>query len=196
LSTAQLVILASCRLSRHSLSQSRSFCLLPICGTSSYFGFVAIINTMTGSRIIKYLAESFQANPDAEVSGLELQHVLGLDKAEVRRCIAQLAREDLVEWDPLLSNVWLRLTDKGLSLAERSRMRPAAQIGEDLRGGPGRTKPLWTRSPSPPQVSEGTRSPTEDQVEYPTPASAQPSPPPCSETSDMDGPSSWRSSNL
>jgi DNA-binding MarR family transcriptional regulator len=48
------------------------------------------------------------------VSGPELQHALGLDAATVRAHIAELARQGLVEWDTLLTNVWVRVTDKGL----------------------------------------------------------------------------------
>ena len=61
-----------------------------------------------------YLATAHRANPDAEVSGPELQHALGLDAATVRAQVAELARQGLVEWDPLLTNIWVRITDKGL----------------------------------------------------------------------------------
>lgn len=69
--------------------------------------------------ILTHLAKTYQANPDAEVSGLELQHELGLDKATVDRAVAELAEQGLVTWDPLLSNMWLRLTDKGIALVSR-----------------------------------------------------------------------------
>jgi DNA-binding MarR family transcriptional regulator len=73
----------------------------------------------TVTAILTYLAAAHRRNPDAEVSGPELQHELGLDAATVRESVAELARAGLVEWDPLLSNTWLRLTDKGLAAAER-----------------------------------------------------------------------------
>lgn len=72
-----------------------------------------------GSRLLLYLAAAHRANPKAEVSGPELQHELGLDVAMVRMLVAELACGGLVEWDPLLTNVWRRITDKGLALAER-----------------------------------------------------------------------------
>lgn len=75
--------------------------------------------TSTTLSILSYLAAVHRSNPEAEVSGPELQHELGLDAATVRDCAAGLAREGLVEWDPLLSNLWLRITDKGLAAAER-----------------------------------------------------------------------------
>ena len=74
---------------------------------------------MPTTLILAYLAAAYKANPDAEVSGIELQHELGLDKMGVDGGVAELARQGLVEWDPLLSNMWLRLTDKGLALATR-----------------------------------------------------------------------------
>ena len=74
---------------------------------------------MSTTLILAYLAAAYKANPDAEVSGIELQHELGLDKATVESDVAELARQGLVEWDPLLSNMWLRLTDRGLALASR-----------------------------------------------------------------------------
>ncbi len=67
--------------------------------------------------ILNYLAATHRLNPEAEVSGPELQHELALDQTTVRECVAALAREGLVEWDPLLSNIWLRITDKGLAAA-------------------------------------------------------------------------------
>ena len=69
--------------------------------------------------LLSYLAAAHRANPDAEVSGLELQAALGLDAATVKAQVAKLARHGLVEFDPLLSNVWIRITDKGLASAER-----------------------------------------------------------------------------
>ena len=63
---------------------------------------------------LSYLATAHRANPDAEVSGPELQHAFGLDARTVRVQIAELARQGLVEWDPLLTNIWVRITDKGL----------------------------------------------------------------------------------
>ena len=71
------------------------------------------------AQILTYLATAHQANPDAEVSGLELRHELGLDEAAVEQCVAELARQGLVTWDPLLHNMWLRLTDKGMALVSR-----------------------------------------------------------------------------
>jgi DNA-binding MarR family transcriptional regulator len=74
---------------------------------------------MTDSRpILSYLAAVHRANPEAEVSGPELERALGLDAATVKRLVAELARRGLVEWDPLLSNIWLRITDKGLAVVE------------------------------------------------------------------------------
>lgn len=73
----------------------------------------------TPSLLLAYLAAAHRRNAEAEVSGPELQHELGLDAVAVRETVADLARQGLVEWDPLLSNVWLRITDKGLAAAER-----------------------------------------------------------------------------
>jgi Mn-dependent DtxR family transcriptional regulator len=72
---------------------------------------------MSTSSILTYLAAAHRLNPEAEVSGPELQHELGLDAVTVREAVAQLARQGLVEWDPLLTNLWIRITDKGLALA-------------------------------------------------------------------------------
>ena len=58
------------------------------------------------------------------MSGPELQQALGLDAATVRAQIAELARQGLVEWDPLLSNIWIRITDKGLAAVEDAEWRP------------------------------------------------------------------------
>ncbi len=69
------------------------------------------------ARILSYLAASYRANPEAEVSGRELQRELTAGAAAVREAVMLLAREDLVEWDPLLNNIWLRITDKGLAVA-------------------------------------------------------------------------------
>jgi DNA-binding MarR family transcriptional regulator len=69
--------------------------------------------------LLLYLAAAHRANPEAEVSGPELQQEFGLDAGTVRILVSELACEGLVEWDPLLTNVWLRITDKGLALAER-----------------------------------------------------------------------------
>ena len=63
---------------------------------------------------LSYLAAAHRANPGAEVSGQELQHAFGLDAATVRAQCAELARQGLVEWDPLLTNIWIRITDRGL----------------------------------------------------------------------------------
>lgn len=71
---------------------------------------------MPTTRILAYLAAAYQANPNAEVSGPELQHELDLDKAVVEQCVTELADQGLVTWDPLLHNMWLRLTDKGIAL--------------------------------------------------------------------------------
>ncbi len=70
------------------------------------------------ASILSYLATAHRANPDAEVSGPELQQSLGLDAATVRAQVAELARQGLVAWDPLLSNIWIRITDKGLAAVD------------------------------------------------------------------------------
>ena len=70
-------------------------------------------------HLLTYLAAAHHRNPEAEVSGAELQRELGLDALTVREGVAELARQGLAEWDPLLSNIWLRITDKGLAAAER-----------------------------------------------------------------------------
>ena len=75
---------------------------------------------ITGSVVIlTYLSKTHEANPEAEVSGPELQHALGLSTETVRSCVTEFARQGLVEFDPLLSNIWLRITDKGLALVAR-----------------------------------------------------------------------------
>lgn len=71
--------------------------------------------------ILAYLAAAHHANAEAEVSGAELRHELGLDAGAVREGVAELARRSLVEWDPLLSNIWLRITDLGLMTAGEHR---------------------------------------------------------------------------
>ena len=70
---------------------------------------------MTRIDILSYLSRAYYTNPEAEVSGIELQNELGLDAASVHGYVAELAREGLVEWDPLLSNIWIRITNKGLA---------------------------------------------------------------------------------
>ncbi len=74
---------------------------------------------MSVSPILIYLASAYKANPEAEVSDIELQHELGLDKDAIDKAVAELSRRGLVAWDPLLSNMWLRLTDKGMALVSR-----------------------------------------------------------------------------
>lgn len=74
---------------------------------------------MSLSRILRYLADAYRTNPDAEVSGLELEHKLGLDKVVIARAVERLAKDGFVKWDPLLSNIWLTITDKGMAQAER-----------------------------------------------------------------------------
>jgi DNA-binding MarR family transcriptional regulator len=71
------------------------------------------------TTILHYLAETHTANAEAEVSGPELQHELKLDAATVKQSVAELARHGLAESDPLLSNVWVRITDKGLMAVTR-----------------------------------------------------------------------------
>lgn len=73
----------------------------------------------TRLAILTYLAAVHHLDQEAEVSELELQHELGLDPATVRRCAAALAREGLIQFDPLLSNLWLRITDEGLAATEQ-----------------------------------------------------------------------------
>lgn len=75
------------------------------------------------TRILTHLAHTHRANADAEVSGPELQHVLGLDAATVRTLVADLAKLGLVEWDPHLTNLWIRITDKGLAVVEELESR-------------------------------------------------------------------------
>jgi Mn-dependent DtxR family transcriptional regulator len=67
-------------------------------------------------QVFTYVATVYQANQEAEVSALELQHELGLDGATVAQCLRELKSQDLVQFDPLLTNLWLRITDKGISL--------------------------------------------------------------------------------
>jgi DNA-binding MarR family transcriptional regulator len=76
------------------------------------------------SHLLSHLAATHRADPDAEVSGPELQHVLGLDAAAVKALVADLARQGLVEWDPHLTNIWIRISDKGLALVEDAEPRP------------------------------------------------------------------------
>lgn len=76
---------------------------------------------MSCEPILSYLARAYEKNPEAEVSGPELQFELGLPRAHVDACVRLLARDGLVEWDPLLSNTWLRITDKGLAAAGDAR---------------------------------------------------------------------------
>ncbi len=76
------------------------------------------------SSLLCYLSTVHAANPTAEVSGPELQRALGLDAGTVRAQIAEFTRQGLVEWDPLLSNIWIRITDKGLAAVEDAEWRP------------------------------------------------------------------------
>jgi DNA-binding MarR family transcriptional regulator len=78
----------------------------------------------TGSSLLSYLAAVHRVNPDAEVSGPELQAALGLDAATVKAQIDKLDRRGLVEWDPLLTNLWVRITDKGLAAVEDAESYP------------------------------------------------------------------------
>jgi len=82
------------------------------------YGDSSAVAHLSFTTVLLYLAAAYRRNPEAEVSGLELQHELGLEPAVVREWAAELAREGLVQWDPLLSNLWLRITDKGLAVAE------------------------------------------------------------------------------
>jgi hypothetical protein len=82
--------------------------------------------------ILTYTAEAHKTNPDAEISGAELQHELGLDATAVRECVAELAKQGLVECDLMLSNLWLRITDRGLMVVAR---------GLSRRPAPGRAGP-------------------------------------------------------
>ncbi len=41
---------------------------------------------MTTLSILSYLSRAYHANPEAEVSGVELQRELGLDAATVQAC--------------------------------------------------------------------------------------------------------------
>jgi DNA-binding MarR family transcriptional regulator len=72
---------------------------------------------------LSYLAAAHRANADAEVSGPELQRALGLSAGAVRALVAEFARQGLVEWDPLLTNIWIRITDKGLAAVEEAESR-------------------------------------------------------------------------
>lgn len=48
-----------------------------------------------------------------------MQRELKLSERQVRDCARDLARQGLVECDLLLHNLWLRITDAGLAVAER-----------------------------------------------------------------------------
>ena len=69
--------------------------------------------------VLAYLFAARRANPDAEVSGVELQRELCLDQATVSAVVSQMAEQGLVESDLFLSNLWLRITDKGVIAAAR-----------------------------------------------------------------------------
>ncbi len=75
-------------------------------------------------HLLSYLASVHRANPEAEVCGPELQDALRVDAATVRAEVAALARQGLVDWDPLLTNIWVRITDKGLAAVEDAESRP------------------------------------------------------------------------
>ena len=81
--------------------------------------------TAPHTQILTYLAAAHKRNADAEVSGPELQRELGLDAGTVNECVRQLADQGLVEWDRFLSNVWLRITDKGLMMLAREQASSA-----------------------------------------------------------------------
>ena len=74
--------------------------------------------------LLSYLTAVHRANPDAEVCGSELQAALGLDAANLKAQLVELARQGLVEWDPLLTNLWIRISDKGLAAVEDARSHP------------------------------------------------------------------------
>lgn len=76
--------------------------------------------------LLSYLASIHRANPDAEVSGRELQTILSLDAVCLRTQLVRLAGLGLVEWDPHLTNVWVKITELGLAAVEdaESRQRP------------------------------------------------------------------------
>ena len=81
--------------------------------------------TTSQASILTYLAATHRLNADAEVSGPELQRELSLDAATLTECVTQLADQGLVEWDRFLSNMWLRITDKGLMNLARDQESPA-----------------------------------------------------------------------
>ena len=77
------------------------------------------------TTVLTYLAATHRLNADAEVSGPELQRELSLDAATLTECVTQLADQGLVERARFLSNMWLRITDKGLMTLARDRESPA-----------------------------------------------------------------------
>jgi hypothetical protein len=85
---------------------------------------MVLLSRTMGCSLLEYLAAAHHFNLDAEVSGPELQAVLGLDAVTVRAQVAELARLGLVEWDPLLSNLWIRINDNGLAAVEDPASRP------------------------------------------------------------------------
>lgn len=70
--------------------------------------------------ILTYLAAAYEHNAQAEVSGIELQHELGLNPYTLETSVRTLLEQGMVDWDPLVSNIWLRITDKGLATAARA----------------------------------------------------------------------------
>gem|GEM_PF-4922855 len=82
----------------------------------------AILRAMTclpenRERIMLNMREAYQANAEAEVSGHELQHELGLPGEEIRECVSRLASSGLVSAEVFPINIWIRLTDTGIAKA-------------------------------------------------------------------------------
>jgi DNA-binding MarR family transcriptional regulator len=108
----------------HSLPLRRAVDIISASVETIFARPIAESSASEDSLILHFLATTHRANPDAEVSGPELQQALGLDASTVQAQITDLACQGLVQWDPLLTNIWIRITDKGLAAVEDADSRP------------------------------------------------------------------------
>ncbi|GAB4253426.1 MAG: hypothetical protein Kow00129_14460 [Thermoleophilia bacterium] len=69
-------------------------------------------------RVLRYLSEAHVRNPEAEVPGQELAQELSLSLEDVRSCVLYLVAEGLATAEVFPLNIWVRITEQGLRLAQ------------------------------------------------------------------------------